>query len=199
MSPQDKRVDPAAIEGDDVRIQSISQPPTSASRLLLITIRRPLSRVRIQPRLLLTLPPAEKDPLHELIQLNPQKEQGRLDKHNPPLPRDRRMSKHLVVDNGDINKREDSDEAGHNGPEEELVPPDVVHPLCEVLLGFGLHAEEAAAHVDHFPREEESEPGQTDKGGGARAEDRIALRDVVAVAAAGEVAVAEREHDQGEG
>jgi len=59
----------------------------------------------------------------------------------------------------DIQGREDSHEAGDDGPEEEAVLAHVMVPLCEVLCGFRLHAEETAAEVDHFPGEEEREPG----------------------------------------
>jgi len=79
-----------------------------------------------------------------------------------------------VVDDRDVESREDSNEASHDGPEQELVAPDIVHPLGEVLRRLGLHAEERAAHVDHLPGEEESEPRQAHEGRGAGAEDSVA-------------------------
>ena len=39
-----------------------------------------------------------------------------------------------VVDDWDVEGREDGDESGDNGPEEELVAPDIVHPLGEITL-----------------------------------------------------------------
>lgn len=104
------------------------------------------------------------------------------------------------VDDRDVDEGEHGDEASDNSPEEELVAPDVNHPLSEVLLGLGLHAEEGAAQVDHFPGEEEGEPGQTGKSGGAGAEDDFAAF-VVLVAAVANVggAVAEAVEDEDEG
>lgn len=99
------------------------------------------------------------------------------------------MSEDTMVDHRDVEQREDSDEACHDGPEEELVAPDVVHPLCEVQLGARLHAEEAAAEIDHLPGQEEGEPGQTDEGRGSSSENGVALGGVVSVAVRAQVAV----------
>lgn len=109
------------------------------------------------------------------------------------------MLKHHIVDNRDIQNRKRKHKARHNPKEEELVPPHIHHPLREIQLGLGLHAEEAAAHVHHLPGEEEREPGHADEGGCARAEDGVAFGRVVAVAAGGEVAVAPGEEDKREG
>ena len=59
-----------------------------------------------------------------------------------------------MVDDWDVKYREDEDEAEDDGGEQELVAPDVEHPLGEIAVGLGLHAEETAAGVDHLPGEE---------------------------------------------
>lgn len=46
------------------------------------------------------------------------------------------------IEYGNVQDREESDDAGHDGAKEELVAPDVVHPLGEIELRAGLHAEE---------------------------------------------------------
>lgn len=101
----------------------------------------------------------EEDALSPFPSLNAHEEKDSFDEDDAPFPRDAGMFEDDLVDDGDIQDREGRDEAGHDGPEEERVTPDIVHPLREVALGFGLHAEEGAAHVDHFPGEEEGEPG----------------------------------------
>lgn len=70
-----------------------------------------------------------------------------------------------------------------------------MHPLREVALGVGLHAEEALAEIHHFPSEEEREPGHTGECCGAGTEDSVTvprLRGVVVlgVAALCEVSIA---------
>lgn len=104
------------------------------------------------------------------------------------------------VDHRDVDEGEHGDEASHNSPEEELVAPDVNHPLSKILLGLGLHAEEGAAQVDHFPGEEEGEPGEAGESGGAGAEDNLAAF-VVLIAAFANIggAVAEAVEDEDEG
>ncbi len=92
--------------------------------------------------------------LAPLPELNTSKEKHRLDEHNTPLPRNSRMLKDAVVDDGDINDGEGKYEASHNTPEQELVVPNIVHPLGEVTLRMGLHPEEAASQVHHLPGEE---------------------------------------------
>lgn len=109
--------------------------------------------------LLLGRTTAEVDTLAPLPCLASTEEQSGLDKHDAPFPGDTGVSEDVVVDDGDVENWEDGDESSHDGPEQELVAPHVVHPLGEVFIGVGLHAEEAAAHVDHLPGEEQSEPG----------------------------------------
>ena len=154
---------------------------------------------RVQPCMFPSFLSPEVDPLEILIQLNPCKEQDRFDKHNSPFPRNGRVAEHIVVDHGDIDEREDQQEARYDGPEEELVPPHIVHPLREVFFGFGLHPEEAAAHVDHFPREEKSKPGQAGECCGASTEHRVTFGRVMPVAASSKIAVAKGEHNEREG
>lgn len=52
------------------------------------------------------------------------------------------MLKHNRIQHGYVKDRKHGNPPRHNRPEEELVSPDVVHPLREVFLGLGLHAEE---------------------------------------------------------
>jgi len=166
--------------------------PTILSGLHAVVCLR--ARLELRPPLA-----TEVDALGPLPGLDAAEEQGRLDEDDAPLPRDPGVLEHDVVDDRDVQDREDGDEAGDDRPEEELVAPGVVHPLREVPLGLGLHAEEGAAHVDHLPGEEEREPGETDEGRRARAEYQVTLRRVVSVAASTEVAVAKAPHHQGEG
>lgn len=139
--------------------------------------------------------------LGPLPRFNAQKEQKRLDKDDTPLPRDGRMLKDGGVNDGNVDDGEHGDEAGNDGPKEKLVAPDVNDPLGKVALALGLHAEEAAAQVDHLPGEEEGEPGQAGKGRRAGAEHDLAVLRVrlVAVVTNVGVAVAEAKEDDGEG
>lgn len=93
----------------------------------------------------------EVNTLAPLPGLDAKEEQNGLDEHNAPLPGDSRVLEHTVVDDGDIQNREREDETGHDTPEQEAVAPDVEHPLGEVALRVGLHAEETSAQIDHLP------------------------------------------------
>lgn len=108
------------------------------------------------------------------------------------------MFEDVVVDDGNVQGGEDGDETRNDGPEEELVPPDVDHPLGKVALAAGLHAEETAAHVDHFPGQEQREPCERHECGGAGSEDRVTLLRVGVVASRPEIAVAKAVHDEQE-
>ncbi|KAM5475421.1 hypothetical protein MauCBS54593_001109 [Microsporum audouinii] len=141
---------------------------------------------------------AEEDSLPPFPGLDAEEEEGGLDEDDAPFPGDARVAEDLVVDDGDVEQREDGDEARDDGPEEEPVAPDVVHPLRQVPRRARLHAEEAAAQVDHLPRQEERKPRQADERRRARPEDGVARRRVVAVAVRPQVAVAEPEHHQRE-
>jgi hypothetical protein len=48
-----------------------------------------------------------------------------------------------------------------------------VDPLCEVVFGVRLHAEERSAHIDHLPGEEKREPSETDESGRPGAENKF--------------------------
>ena len=115
----------------------------------------------------------EEDALAPLPGFNTKEEERSFYEDNAPFPTDTGVLEYHMVDDGNIEQGEDGDEASHDGPEEELVAPYVVHPLCEIFLGARLHAEEAAAHVHHFPGEEQGEPGEADEGGGTSAEDGL--------------------------
>lgn len=113
------------------------------------------------------------------------------------------MLEHAVVDNRDVDDREGKNETSHDTKEEELVAPDIMHPLSKDFLRVGLHLEEAAAQVHHLPGEEEGEPGHAGKSSGAGAENCVAVVGfvgvvVMCVAALGEIAVAPLEHDERE-
>lgn len=101
-----------------------------------------------------------------------------------------------VWTHGNVEGREYGNEAGDHSPEEERVPPHVVHPLGEVFFASRLHTEEAAAHVDHLPGQEEGEPSERHKGGCAGPEDGVTCLRVGVVAALAEIAVAETVDDQ---
>jgi len=108
------------------------------------------------------------------------------------------MFEHLVVDDWDVKNREDGDETGHDTPEQELVTPNIVEPLGEVLLRARLHAEKGAAHVHHLPGQEQGEPGQAGKAGGSGTEDGVASSRVVVVAVHTKVSIAPGVEDQAE-
>ena len=69
-----------------------------------------------------------------------------------------------------------------------------MHPLGEVLLGAGLHAEEAATHINHLPGEEEGKPSQADKGRRAGSKDGFTFVFVLVVAVSSKVPIPEAEH-----
>lgn len=114
------------------------------------------------------------------------------------------MLEDTVVDDRDIQDGEGKNETSHDAKEEDLVTPDIMHPLGEAALGVRLHLEEAAAEVHHLPGEEESEPGHARKCCSSGAKDRVASVGLVGViilcvAARGEVSIAPAEHDKCEG
>ena len=113
----------------------------------------------------------EEDSLSPFPGFNADEEQDSLDRHYAPFPGDGLMFEDDVVQNGDIKDREHGDPSGHDGLEKELVPPDVVHPLGKVFLGFWLHTEERPAHIDHFPSQEQRKPSQAHERSGTCSED----------------------------
>lgn len=140
----------------------------------------------------------EVDMLGPLPYLAAEEDEERGDENDTPLPGDRRVFEDDRVDDGDVQKRENSDEAGDNGPEEELVAPDVEESLGKVLPGLGLHTEKGPAHVQHFSGKEKGKPGQGGEGRGAGAEDGVASVAIGVVAVFAEVAIAKLEHDKHE-
>lgn len=165
-----------------------------------ISLKHPALKVDAAPadtHLLILLP--EVHPLGPLPGLNTEEEEDSSDEHNTPLPADSLVLEHRVADDRDVKDREDGDEAGADGEEEELVAPHIDDPLREVLFGAGLHAEEGAAHINHLPGKEEREPGEACKTGGASAEDGVAAGREVVVTVLTEVTVAPGVEDQAEG
>lgn len=84
----------------------------------------------------------EKYAFSELPSLNTNKEEEGSDKYNAPLPADALVPEDGVVNDWDIEDREDGNEAEHDGQKQELVPPDVASPLSEVSRRSRLHHEE---------------------------------------------------------
>ncbi|KAI6760523.1 hypothetical protein HG530_009383 [Fusarium avenaceum] len=142
---------------------------------------------------------AEVDTLAELPSLNTGEEEEGGDKDNGPLPGDTLVLEDGVADNGDVLDGEEGDDTEHDGPEEELVAPDVVHPLSEVELGARLHAEERSSLVNHLPSEEKGEPGKAGKGGGTGLEDSLTALAVGVVTVLAELTVAKGVEAEDEG
>lgn len=134
---------------------------------------------------------AEVDTLGELPGLDTAEEETGGDEDDGPLPGDALVLEDGVANDGDVLDGEEGDEAEHDGPEEELVAPDIVHPLGEVELGAGLHAEERSSLVNHLPGEEEGEPGETSKGGSTSLEDGLTAIAVVIVTVLTELTISE--------
>ena len=137
--------------------------------------------VRLEVAALLGLA-AEVDALGPLPRLYAQEEEHGLDEDDAPFPADACVLEHYGVEAGNVDDGEHGDEARDDGPEEKLVAPGVDDPLGKVLLALGLHAEEGPAHVDHFPGEEECEPGEAGKRRCAGPEDDFAALRVMVVA-----------------
>lgn len=108
------------------------------------------------------------------------------------------MLENLGVDDGDIDDREDRDEASKDGPEQKRIAPGMPHPYCEWVLRLRLHAEERPAHMHHLPGEEEREPGKGDEGGGTSTENEFTGLAVCFVTAEAEISVTESPNDDGE-
>lgn len=121
------------------------------------------------------------------------------------------------VEAGDVDEGEDGEGTEGDGVEEEGIRVHVARPLCEitvdvrcqrrgggrirrdVLLRFGLHAEERTTHVEQLDGEEEREPGEESEGGRSSAEyGETAFSDRV-VGVDSKVAVGEPKDDEGEG
>lgn len=116
----------------------------------------------------------EVDTFSPLPALNAQEKEECLNEDDAPLPGDGSMLQDDIIDDRDVDEREHGNESSNDGPEEELVAPDINNPLGEVTLAARLHAEERTAHVDHFPGQEQGEPSQAGKCRGTSAEDNLA-------------------------
>lgn len=147
---------------------------------------------------------AEVDTLEPLPELATGEEEDGLHDDDAPFPGDAGVLEDLVVDDGNIEGREDRSEAGHNRPEEEFVlirikGPGVENVVPAVVRSARAATEERASELYHFPSEEEGEPGQGNECGCTGAEDEIAFLAVCVIAISAEVAVAEAVHDEEEG
>lgn len=132
---------------------------TAANPCTEVSCEDPSLKINTSPPLIPRLrSPSKEDPLSPLPGLYTQEEQQRANEDNPPFPADPLVLEDSMVNNRDVKDWENSNETKHDTPEQELVPPDVEHPLCEVFLAPRLHAEETAAHVYHLPGKEEREP-----------------------------------------
>ena len=72
----------------------------------------------------------------------------------------------------------------------------MIRPTGQIHLATGLHSEEGASHVYHFPRKEEGEPGEAEEGYGACTEDVVVGGGVGVFAACSKIASAEGERDK---
>lgn len=91
---------------------------------------------------------AIEDTLGPLPCFNTTNEENGFDDDNSPLPSDAGVLENHMVDDWDVEGWEDSDKTSDDRPEEELVAPDIVCPLGEVLLTTRLHSEEGTSHID---------------------------------------------------
>lgn len=81
--------------------------------------------------LLLSCHPAEVHPLTKLPKLHAGEEQESRDYDHCPLPSDALVLEDDAVDDGNVEGRENSDEADEDGPEKEFIAADVVVPERE--------------------------------------------------------------------
>lgn len=144
---------------------------------------------------------AEIDSFSPLPGFNAQEKEHGLDKDNAPFPADASVLKDNRVENRNVDDGKHGDEACDDGPEQELVAPDINDPLRKVALALGLHTEERSAHVDHFPGKEKSEPSEAGERSGTSAENDRAVVGVFVVAVVSNVggAVAKAVQDKDEG
>lgn len=147
--------------------------------------------------LLLRLPSVDYA-LAPLPALDAAKKQHGFDDNDAPLPGDTRVLEDVVVDNGHVQDDEHGCETKHDGPEQELVAPDISHPLREVELRLGLHAEERPAEIHQLPGQEQREPRHGHETGRAGSEYGIALGRVGGIAVRTLDAVAPMVADQSE-
>lgn len=110
------------------------------------------------------------------------------------------MLKDYGVESRNVDNGKHGNETSNNSPEKEGVPPNIVHPLGEVLLALWLHSEEGSSHIDHLPSKEQGEPCQAGKSSGTSTENNLALFAVGTVAIVSNVGgtVAETVEDKDE-
>ena len=65
-----------------------------------------------------------------------------------------------------------------------------------MLLRVGVHVEERAAYVNHFPRKEKGKPGQANEGGSTGTEDIVAAVGVNVVTVIAKITYPEPEEDE---
>lgn len=143
--------------------------------------------------------PSEVDPLGPLPRLDAQEEKKGRDEDDAPFPADPGMFEDIMVDDRNIQGRKDGNETSDDGPEQEAITPDIVHPLGKILFAPWLHTEEAATHIDHFPGEEERKPSQTGEAGGASTKNRITSLGIAVIATRAQIAVTKPVKDKAEG
>lgn len=145
--------------------------------------------------------PAIVDSLCPLPCFDAKEEENGFNEDNAPFPANTRVFEHNCVEPRDVDDREHGNETRNNSPEQELIAPDVNHPLRKVTLALGLHAEEGSAHIDHFPGEEECKPSQARESGGTGTKDHLTLSRVLIVAVVAKIirAITKAIEDKDEG
>jgi hypothetical protein len=141
----------------------------------------------------------EVDPLGKLPRFDTEEEEERRDEDDPPFPADTSVSEDIMIDDRDIQDREDGKKTSYDSPEQELVAPNIRHPLGKVPLTVRLHAKEAPTHVNHFPSQEKREPGKAGKAGSAGSENRVTSFGIGRIAILSQITIAKSVQDEGEG
>ena len=149
-------------------------------------------------------------PFRGLPRLDAQHEDDQPAERQPPLPPDAPLLEHLGVQARDVHRRKHGDEADHDGPEEELVLPDVAEEgeraghegaVLAAAVAERVEIKHAVAEVLELPGGDEDLPGELGEDGRAGAEDDVADVAAVAIAVDPEVplAVADAVDDDDEG
>ena len=170
------------------RRRSIDHVATKCPRLQIL---------RVISRLLRHAP--EVDPLGKLPRFDAEEEEAGRDEDNTPFPADASVSEDIMIDDRDIQGREDGNKASDNSPEQELIAPNIRHPLSKVPLAVRLHAEEAPTHVDHFPSQEKREPSKAGEAGRAGSEYRVTSFGIGGIAILSQITITKPVQDEGEG
>jgi hypothetical protein len=61
------------------------------------------------------------------------------------------MLEYVPIQTRNIFDGENSNKASHDGPEKELVTPNIANPLRDMVLRIGFHTEETLAAIHHLP------------------------------------------------